>query len=272
MRPRNVFLLFAAAAVGLFALASLYTPARRHGPFRPPRLAAPPASSSSLAAAAETTTTPPPEVCGDGICSASETWQSCFADCPGVTTPAACGEEPHSDIGGNVARGALFGMDPKAKAASAAECCERCRAHAADPAHAAQPCNSWAFCPLPICWGLDTGWNHTFGECWLKWQVRPEAPLYGQRGKYTDEYRRRHARVRGGPPTHVPWTGGVIGARPDRSLSWTTGPEGMRSSRGDELTNWRAWEAPGVYEKRLAQRQRQGKRASDGRQGGAGRR
>jgi hypothetical protein len=24
----------------------------------------------------------------------------------------------------------------------------------------------------------------------------------------------------------------------------------MRSSRGDELTNWRAWEAPGSYETR----------------------
>ncbi len=72
---------------------------------------------------------------------------------------------------------------------------------------------------------------------------------------YTAEYRRKHRLVRTGPPTHVPWTGGVIGGAPwDPSVRWTTGIEGMRSSKGDELTNWRAWEAPGEYEKRLARR------------------
>ena len=30
------------------------------------------------------------------------------------------------------------------------------------------------------------------GECWLKWQTDPAHPLYGQRGKYTDEFRRRN--------------------------------------------------------------------------------
>ena len=27
------------------------------------------------------------------------------------------------------------------------------------------------FCYLPHCWSLDSGNVHTFGECWLKWQV-----------------------------------------------------------------------------------------------------
>ena len=45
------------------------------------------------------------------------------------------------------------------------------------------------------------------------------------------------------------------------SIKWTTGIEGMRSSSGEELTNWRAWEPAGSYEKRLAYRQRRGKGA-----------
>ena len=82
---------------------------------------------------------------------------------------------------------------------------------------------------------------------------------WGQRGQYTAEYREKHKRVGvqwhyPRPPSHVPWTGGVIGAVLDPSIVWTTGVEGMRSSKGDELTNWRAWEAPGEYEKRLARR------------------
>ena len=147
------------------------------------------------------------------------------------------------------------------------------------------------FCPLPICWGLDTGWNHTFGECWvrklgnsmctcpighrpiahegvlprshprllssqLKYQIDPSNPLYGQRGAYTPEYRAKYKHLRGGAPSHVPWTGGVMGATVDLNVKWTTGLEGMRSSKGHELTNWRAWEGPGTYEKRLAKRRR----------------
>ena len=31
--------------------------------------------------------------CGDGRCDPAESMASCMADCPGVTTPATCGEE-----------------------------------------------------------------------------------------------------------------------------------------------------------------------------------
>ena len=134
------------------------------------------------------------------------------------------------------------------RARNKAAACAKCHAH--------NKCNSWVFCPLPVCWGLDTGWNHTYGECWLKYQADPSHPLYGQRGQYTAEYRRKHARVRTGPPTHVPWTGGVIGGTVDLSVKWSTGIEGMRSSAGHELTNWRAWEPAGSYEKRLAKRKK----------------
>lgn len=184
--------------------------------------------------------------CGDGVCSGPENADNCFADCPGVTTNAICGEEPHSDTGGAAV---VFGIKHRKESAQA--CCNACLEHAQKNPNG-KPCNSWVFCPLPICWGLDTGWNHTFGECWLKFQADPAHPLFGQRGEYTPEYRQKHRRVRTGPPSHVPWTGGVVGSTWDRSVRWKTGPEGMSSSTGEELTNWRAWEAPGSYEKRLA--------------------
>ena len=106
---------------------------------------------------------------------------------PGVTTPAMCGEEPHSDPGGEAV---AWGLTHKT--ASAAECCTACAKHAADPKNAKKPCNSWVFCYLPQCWSLDTGHQHTFGECWLKWQKNVATPLYGQRGKYTDAFRKKY--------------------------------------------------------------------------------
>ena len=187
--------------------------------------------------------------CGDGKCNGPEDNNSCPEDCPGVSTDAQCGEEPHSDTGGHAV---VFGINHRVDSAQA--CCDKCHQHAANLRNRVRKCNSWVFCPLPVCWGLDTGWNHTFGECWLKYQPDPAHPLYGQRGAYTAEYRRKYRHVRSGAPTHVPWTGGVIGQTPDLSIKWTTGIEGMRSTTGIELTNWRAWEPSGSYEKRLAKR------------------
>ena len=91
------------------------------------------------------------DCCGDGICNGPEDANTCMADCPGVITDATCGEEPHSDRGG---RGLTFGVSHRAK--SAQDCCDKCKAHA-------KGCNSWTFCGYPVCFGLDTGWNHTFG-------------------------------------------------------------------------------------------------------------
>ncbi len=189
--------------------------------------------------------------CGDGVCQPNESPSTCMADCPGVTTPPQCGEEPHSDPGGYaVVWGAAHKTD------SAAGCCEACARHAADPKNAKKPCNSWVFCHTrPQCWSLDTGNWHGFGECWLKWQADTRNPLYGQRGKYTDGFRRRYHMAHktghnpdGSPrnlsvPTHVPWTGGVMGVRYDASVKWETGVDGMRSSKGETTVQWRAWES-----------------------------
>jgi len=190
-------------------------------------------------------------ICGDGKCEPPESMASCMADCPGVTTQPACGEEPHSDPGGYAV---VWGASHKK--ASAAECCEACAEHAANPRNKKRPCNSWVFChALPYCWSLDTGNFHGFGECWLKHQTDPKHPLYGQRGKFTDEFRRKHANAHktgrmpnGQPrnlsvPTHVPWTGGVMGVVVDLSVQWETGLDGMRSSKGESEVLWRAWES-----------------------------
>ena len=47
------------------------------------------------------------------------------------------------------------------------------------------------------------------------------------------------------PPTHVPWTGGVMGtATTYPRVTWTTDLEGaMTSSTGEGLVPWRAWES-----------------------------
>lgn len=187
--------------------------------------------------------------CGDGICEPPETPASCMADCPGVTTPRTCGEEAHSDPGGHAV---VWGASHKTE--SAAECCEACAKHAEN--HAKKPCNSWVFCnTFPQCWSLDTGNWHGFGECWLKWQADTAHPLYGQRGAFTAEFREKHRNAHktgknpdGTPrnlsvPTHVPWTGGVMGVRVDQTVRWQTGLDGMQSSSGETNVQWRAWES-----------------------------
>ncbi|KAK3241932.1 hypothetical protein CYMTET_48340 [Cymbomonas tetramitiformis] len=179
--------------------------------------------------------------CGDGKCDPPETIDSCSADCPGVTTPATCGEEPHSDPQGNAV------VDGRAhKKGSAGECCEACADHAAK--NPQRPCNSWVFCYMPICWSLDTGNTHTFGECWLKWQANADHPLYGQRGRYSEEFRTKHWNAHKHNnltvPTHVAWAGGVLGAPVNLSVTWETGADGgMRSSAGDTVVDYRPWES-----------------------------
>ena len=176
MRPLAVLALLAGA---LMLYASTLLTRRPHVPA---------AAAASLPL--QLATPPPPPLaavhwprCGDGLCEPPETIESCFVDCPGVTTAPMCGEEPHSDRGG---RTMAFGVGHRAK--SAQDCCDKCRAR--------QNCNSWTFCGLPVCFGLDTGWNHTFGECWLRRLEDPAKPTFGQRGSYSLEYRTKMVHTR----------------------------------------------------------------------------
>eukprot|EP00965_Chrysotila_dentata_P201226 6180467-Pleurochrysis_carterae.AAC.1 len=108
------------------------------------------------------------------------------------------------------------------------------------------PCNSWTFCNLPVCWGLDTGWNHTYGECWLRYLEDPAKPIFGQRGRLSAEFRQKHMYTRPSckddapwacPPTHVPWTSGSLNGGPvnlkerwETSGSWGEIVQGVSSA------------------------------------------
>ena len=301
-RPITLMLLLVVGAVVIFAAGEPISAAvesglkRRMRPAPPLRAVAPSAgvaaATPALAAAAKptpapaaaakptpaattpaptttttTTTTTAPKAaprCGDGKCELPETAATCFADCPGVTTPPQCGEEPHSDPQGHAV------VDGRGHhVASAAACCDACAAHAQK--NPKRPCNSWVFCYMPHCWSADAGNTHLFGECWLKWQTNPTEPLYGQRGAYTEAYRKRHRGdhlngkyptdpnsvkamepfgiVPGSQrnlsvPTHVAWAGGVMGARVDLTVSWTTDADGsMRNSKGETVVDYRPWES-----------------------------
>ena len=117
------------------------------------------------------------------------------------------------------------------RAGSAQDCCDKCVA-------SKRGCNSWTFCGLPVCWGLDTGHNHTYGECWLR-KLEPTQLFanasWRQRGKYTPEWLSRHRKARGErcmkrnerwacSPTWVPWTSGALGGPAyDPTERWETG-------------------------------------------------
>lgn len=125
---RRFFLLFVVGAIGIMWY---YQPAESSIFSEEPQEAVPVAALS-----AATTVTASMPMCGDGKCERPETMASCLADCPGVTTEAMCGEEPHSDPGGYaVVWGATHTK------ASASECCAACAAHAATPKNAKRPCN-----------------------------------------------------------------------------------------------------------------------------------
>ena len=72
--------------------------------------------------------------CGDGKCNGPESIVSCPEDCPGVKTDLQCGEEPHSDTAGYAV---VFGINHRA--ATAQDCCDKCREHAAKPRNAKRP-------------------------------------------------------------------------------------------------------------------------------------
>lgn len=44
------------------------------------------------------------------------------------------------------------------------------------------------------------------GQCWLKHQEDPAKPQVNMKGKYSDEYRRRHPKA----GVMVDWTAGVV--------------------------------------------------------------
>lgn len=108
-----------------------------------------------------------------------------------------CGTELHADYDGT--RAWNWGLDASQHVENAAQCCEKCRAHA--------KCNSWVFCPESVCYAPDAH-RHTKGECWLKDQRDPASPSVNMRGAYTAKYRARPGHHHA--PAQVHWISGTI--------------------------------------------------------------
>ena len=70
-------------------------------------------------------------------------------------------------------------------------------------------CNTWVYCSYPLCWSNDV-WNHSYGECWLKNQPRPEKPEAGAYGAYPAGYRKKHRTT----PELVQWMSGSLATTP----------------------------------------------------------
>ena len=121
----------------------------------------------------------------------------------------SCGTELHADYDGT--RAWNWGLDKSQHVQTAAQCCAKCSAHAS--------CNSWVFCPEPVCFAPDAH-KHTFGECWLKDQRDPAAPSVNMRGSYTDKYRARVGHHHAPPQVH--WISGAIRLkRPATNGTWS---------------------------------------------------
>ena len=105
-----------------------------------------------------------------------------------------------TDLDGEAVR---WGLAPAPPMASWTECCEACHAHKQKGGK--KPCTHWVFCPEPTCWSPDV-WNHTQGECWLKWHDNTQqAPKVNAKGAYTAGYRAEHTTA----PGAVQWVSGI---------------------------------------------------------------
>jgi hypothetical protein len=120
----------------------------------------------------------------------------------------ACGTEMHADYDGLRA----FNWGPSTKKRDAGECCDMCQAHST--------CNSWVFCPDPVCYAPDAT-KHTLGECWMKLQRDPSSPSVNMRGEYSSKYRARPGHHHA--PLRVQWISGTIRlTRPATNGTWSS--------------------------------------------------
>ncbi|KAL4451841.1 hypothetical protein ABPG75_007503 [Micractinium tetrahymenae] len=117
--------------------------------------------------------------------------------------------QEHADYDGPALRWGLTH-----KLASAAQCCQACKKLSQKQPDGSR-CNVWVYCPSPTgeCWSPDI-WNHTTGECWLKYQEgwdgvtdREKTNLaVNRRGAYPPEFRAVHTTA----PEMVAWVAGVF--------------------------------------------------------------
>ncbi|KAJ7528785.1 hypothetical protein O6H91_15G019900 [Diphasiastrum complanatum] len=116
---------------------------------------------------------------------------------PGPPLPIECHAEPHTDYDGVAVR---WGLTHHTE--SAADCCQACLDQAKAAKKGDMKCNVWVFCPAEKgCFSPDI-YEHKHQECWLK---QSDQPKLNFKGRYDEEYRRRHTTA----PLVVPWVSGV---------------------------------------------------------------
>ncbi|KAK3264525.1 hypothetical protein CYMTET_26742 [Cymbomonas tetramitiformis] len=178
---------------------------------------------------------------------------------------ADCHGEAHAGYEGHA-----FTWGMSFKTASAAECCAACKAHQKicgdqdDPSpvsktffHASsmagstncgggtgppayQSCNVFIFCPEPLCWANDVH-NHTFGECWLKFQDDPARPKSPSRGRYPPHVRNEHRTVCPPHPSLFPSPSPKAQQRSThtpRSVTAGAMTQAMTYGRAPEMVQW----------------------------------
>lgn len=138
-----------------------------------------------------------------GFGGAAFTWGMTFKTESAVACCSAC--QAHQRICGSAAEGEVFFVRSWRGERSPARC-------AAIPGRAydGKGCNTWVFCPEPRCWTKDP-FNHTFGECWLKFSGDPSWPKSPNYGPYPESFRSRHRTA----PAMVQWMSGALtGGKP----------------------------------------------------------
>jgi hypothetical protein len=107
--------------------------------------------------------------------------------------PEKCYPEVKTDFGGVAVRWGL-----SYHVSSAGECCNACSRQAAFAEAGQLRCNVWVFCPESKGCQSPDGYEHKFGECWLKQADQPRAFVHD------------YSILGLVPPIPVLWISGVI--------------------------------------------------------------
>ena len=115
--------------------------------------------------------------------------------------PSDCPMTQHIDYDGPAVR---WGLAPAPPMNTSLECCRACQQFSGQKPR--DRCTHWVFCPSSRCWSPDI-WNHTFGECWLKWfdVTKQRAPKVNAKGAFPPAFREMHTTA----PEFVQWVGGI---------------------------------------------------------------
>lgn len=110
--------------------------------------------------------------------------------------PDKCQPEPNTDFEGTALRWGLTHH-----VSTAAQCCEACSKQASYARGGQPKCNVWVYCPRRKGCPSPDGYDHKFGECWMKHADKPR-PIVND---YSSVMRDKSV-----PPISVLWISGVL--------------------------------------------------------------